>query len=426
MQLLVIGGGGREHALIWKLKQSPRVEKIFAVPGNGGIAGEAECLSLAADSELVSWAVRRKIDLVVIGPEAPLVAGLADEFEAAGVPVFGPCREAARLEGSKTFAKEIMADAGIATAAARTFTDYDQAVDYLKGALAPYVVKADGLAAGKGVIIAEDFDAARRALSDCLVDRRFGDAGRQVVVEEFLRGREVSVLAFVDGKTVKVMPPAQDYKRVGDGDAGPNTGGMGAFAPAPFLNEDALARVVAEVIEPTIGVLARRGTTYKGVLYAGLMLTPQGPKVLEFNTRFGDPETEALMPLFDGDLVEVMSACAEGRLESADLRWSAAKSVTVVLASEGYPESPITGREITGLAEAAKKDVVIFHAGTRAQDGKLLTSGGRVLNVSAVGVSFAEARAKAYEAIDSINFDGMRYRTDIGAAAAAQDAAVRS
>ena len=414
MQLLVIGGGGREHALIWKLKQSPRVAKIFAVPGNGGIADEAECLSIAVDSSLVNWAVRRRIDLVVIGPEAPLVAGLADEFEAAGVSVFGPCREAARLEGSKSFAKEIMADAGVPTAAARTFTDYDKAVDYLKGAPAPYVVKADGLAAGKGVIIAQDFDAARQALSDCLVDRRFGDAGRQVIVEEFLSGQEVSVLAFVDGRTVKVMPPAQDYKRVGDGDIGPNTGGMGAFAPVPFLNEDALARVVTEIIEQTVKTLARRGTIYKGVLYAGLMLTADGPKVLEFNTRFGDPETEALMPLFDGDLVEALSACAEGRLAGVDLRWSAAKSLTVVLASEGYPESPITGREINGLVEAAKKDVFIFHAGTRAQDGKLLTSGGRVLNVSAVAGSFAEAREKVYEAIDLIKFDGKQYRTDIG------------
>ncbi len=415
MQLLVIGGGGREHALIWKLKQSSRVDKIFAVPGNGGIAGDAECLPAAGDDALVRWALKQKIDLVVIGPEAPLVAGMADEFEAADIPVFGPRREAARLEGSKTFAKEIMADAGVPTGAARAFTDYDEAVAYLKEAPSPYVVKADGLAAGKGVIIAPDFDAARAALSDCLVDRRFGDAGRQVIIEEFLSGREVSVLAFADGKTVKAMPPAQDYKRVGDGDAGPNTGGMGAFAPSPFLDEADLARVVAEIIEPTIAALARRGTAYKGVLYAGLMLTAQGPKVLEFNTRFGDPETEALMPLFDGDLLEAMSACAEGKLADVELRWSNRKSLTVVLASEGYPESPITGREITGLAEAASRDVVIFHAGTRLEGGNLLTSGGRVLNVSSTADTFAQAREKVYEAINLINFDGMQYRTDIGA-----------
>ncbi|MDP1809617.1 MAG: phosphoribosylamine--glycine ligase [Actinomycetota bacterium] len=415
MQLLVIGGGGREHALIWKLKQSPRVEKIYCVPGNGGIAELAECLpALAVDGALVGWAVRQGVDLVIIGPEAPLVAGMADEFEAAGLPVFGVCREAARLEGSKSFAKEIMSAAGVSTAAARAFTDLDEAVAYLETGAAPYVVKADGLAAGKGVIIAEDFEAARRAISDCLVDRRFGDAGRQVVIEEFLAGQEVSVLAFVDGKTIKAMPPAQDYKRVGDGDAGPNTGGMGAFAPAPFLDEDGLAGVVTGILEPTIKALARRGIIYKGVLYAGLMLTETGAKVLEFNTRFGDPETEALMPLFDGDLVEVMLSCAQGRLAGVDVPWSTAKSLTVVLASEGYPESPVTGREITGLVEAAKKDVVIFHAGTRLEGGKMLTSGGRVLNVSAVAGSFAEAREKVYEAVKLIKFEGMRYRSDIG------------
>jgi len=382
----------------------------------------AECLpSLAVDSGLVGWAVRENIDLVVIGPEAPLVAGLADEFEAAGLPVFGVCREAARLEGSKIFAKEIMAAAGVPTAAARAFTGFDEALAYLRTGTAPYVIKADGLAAGKGVIVAPDFGTARQALSDCLVDRRFGDAGRQVLIEEFLAGQEVSVLAFVDGRTIKVMPPAQDYKRVGDGDAGPNTGGMGAYAPAPFLDEAGLAQVVTGIIEPTIEALSKRGITYKGVLYAGLMLTDRGTKVLEFNTRFGDPETAALMPLFDGDLAEVMLACAQGRLAGVDVSWSGAKSVTVVLASEGYPESPITGREITGLDAAAEKDVTVFHAGTRLEGGRLLTGGGRVLNVGAVGDSFARAREKAYEAVKLIKFDGMRYRTDIGAAVGAAD-----
>lgn len=375
----------------------------------------AECLPASAmDDALVGWAVRQGIDLVVIGPEVPLVAGLADEFEAAGVPVFGVCREAARLEGSKSFAKEIMSAAGVPTAAARTFTDLDEAVAYLETSAAPYVIKADGLAAGKGVIIAGDLEAARIALSDCLVDRRFGDAGRQVIIEEFLTGREVSVLAFVDGKTIKVMPPAQDHKRIGDGDTGPNTGGMGAFAPTPFFSEDELAQAVTGILEPTIEALAQRGITYKGVLYAGLMLTETGAKVLEFNTRFGDPETEALMPLFDGDLAEVMMACAQGRLAGVDVPWSTSKSLTVVLASEGYPDSPVTGREITGLAEAAREDVTIFHAGTRLEGGKMLTSGGRVLNVTATAGSFAEAREKVYKAVKLIEFEGMQYRHDIG------------
>lgn len=418
MKLLVIGGGGREHALIWKLKQSPRVEKIFCIPGNGGIAALAECLpEVSVDSALIGWAIEHEIDMVVIGPEVPLVAGIADEFEAAGLPVFGACREAARLEGSKSFAKEIMAAAGVETAGSRAFTDYDEAVAYLKEGTAPYVVKADGLAAGKGVVIAEDFDAAVRALSDSLIDRRFGDAGRQVIIEDFLAGREVSVLAFVDGTTVKVIPPAQDYKRIGDGDAGPNTGGMGAFAPAPSLSEAELAQVVAGVMEPTIKALAQRGITFRGVLYAGLMLTENGPKVLEFNARFGDPETEALMPLFEGDLAEVMLACAQGRLDQVEVPWSSEKSITVVLASEGYPGAPVTGREISGLEEAAKKDVVIFHAGTRLDGDRLVTSGGRVLNVAAVADSFAAAREKVYEAIRLIGFDGMQYRRDIGAVA---------
>jgi len=415
MQLLVIGGGGREHALIWKLNESPRVDRIFCVPGNAGIAEIAECLpELKVDGALVNWAVRQRIDLVVIGPEAPLVAGLADEFEAAGLLVFGPGREAARLEGSKSFAKEIMAAARVPTADAKTFTEYDRALDYLKGRPAPYVVKADGLAAGKGVIIAADFEEAKQALAGCLLDRRFGDAGREVLIEDFLSGPEVSVLAFVDGRTIRVMPPAQDHKRVGEGDTGPNTGGMGAFAPAPFLGEAGIDQAITGIIEPTVNALAERGVVFKGVLYVGLMLTDDGPKVLEFNTRFGDPETAALMPLFTGDLAEVMAACAQGRLGDVDVPWSSKKCLTTVLASPGYPESPMTGREITGLDKAVAQDVLIFHAGTRREDGRLLTSGGRVLNISATADSFAEAREKVYAAIDFIKFDGMHYRKDIG------------
>lgn len=415
MRLLVIGGGGREHALVWKLNQSPLVSKVYAVPGNGGISEIAECFpDLPLDATLVTWAEGKQVDLVVIGPEAPLVAGLADDFEAAGLKVFGPGREAARLEGSKSYAKEIMTAAGVSTAAAAVFTDYQRAVDYISGRPAPYVIKADGLAAGKGVIIAEDFEAARQALETCLVSSGFGEAGSRVVIEEFLEGQEVSVLAFVDGKTVKTMPPAQDYKRVGDGDSGPNTGGMGAYAPAPFFKARDLQEVVEKVIGPTISELAARGTSYKGVLYVGLMLTPLGPKVLEFNTRFGDPETEVIMPLLKSDLAEVMLACCEGRLDQVPLEWSSEKCLTVVLASEGYPDAPVTGRPVTGLDAVSDPEVAVFHAGTRVVDGRLVSSSGRVLAVTALGETFARARERAYKACQAIEFEGRQFRRDIG------------
>ncbi len=361
MRLLVIGGGGREHALVWKINQSPRVEKVFVVPGNGGMAEIAECRpDLSVGRELVDWASVEQIDLVVIGPEAPLVAGLADDFKAAGLAVFGPGREAARLEGSKSFAKEVMEAAGAPTARSRDFTDFQAARDYLAGLELPYVIKADGLAAGKGVTIAASIEMAEAALRECLVDERFGEAGSKVVIEEFLSGQEVSVLAFVDGETVSVMPPAQDYKRIGDGDRGPNTGGMGAYSPVPFFNAAGQHDAVERVIKPVVKELAARGIDYKGVLYAGLMAGEDGIKVLEFNVRFGDPETQVLLPRLQTDLVDIMEACAGGRLAAVEPVWSPKKCLTVVMASEGYPDSPRTGDEISGLDEAAGR---IFFAG---------------------------------------------------------------
>lgn len=416
MRLLVIGGGGREHALVWKLSQSPRVEKIFAVPGNGGMGALAECRAdVPVDKGLVDWAVANKINLTIIGPEAPLVSGLADDFERAGLAVFGPSKEAALLEGSKSFAKEIMTAAGVPTAASEVFTDYDSARLYLAGKKPPYVIKADGLAAGKGVTIAQDINAAESALRESLVDRRFGSAGSTVVIEEFLTGQEVSVLAFVDGRTARVMPAAQDHKRIGDNDTGPNTGGMGAYSPVPFFSAEQERAVVETVIEPVVRELAARGITFKGVLYAGLMVGEGGPKVLEFNVRFGDPETQVLLPRLDSDLLEIMEACASGSLASVEPVWSAQKCLTVVMASPGYPDDPVTGHEIAGLARAESiKDVFVFHAGTARDGDKIISSGGRVLNVTAVGDTFEDAREKAYRVVSCISFEGEQHRGDIG------------
>ncbi len=416
MRLLVIGGGGREHALVWKIKQSPRVEKIFVVPGNGGMAEIAECRpDLSVGTELVDWAGAEAIDLVVIGPEAPLVAGLADDFTAAGLAVFGPGREAARLEGSKCLAKEVMEAAGVPTAGSRDFTDFQVARDYLDEQEPPFVIKADGLAAGKGVTIAMDIETAEAALRECLVDERFGEAGNKVVIEDFLSGQEVSVLAFVDGETVSVMPAAQDYKRIGDGDRGPNTGGMGAYSPVPFFDAAGQHDAVERVIKPIVKELRARGIEYKGILYAGLMVGENETKVLEFNVRFGDPETQVLLPRLQTDLVDIMEACAAGRLATVDPVWSTKKCLAVVMASAGYPDSPQTGDEIFGREQAGElDDVTVFHAGTKDENGQIVTSGGRVLNVTALGETFAQARDRAYEVAAQITFNGAQKRADIG------------
>jgi phosphoribosylamine--glycine ligase len=417
MKVLVVGGGGREHALTWKIARSPLVDEIWCAPGNAGMAAMAECVDIGADDieALADFAQEKKIDLTVAGPEAPLVAGIADLFQQRGLAVFGPTREAAQMEGSKAFAKSLMEEAGVPTGRAEVFTDYEAAEACIAKSSAPYVVKADGLAAGKGVIIAQDDAAAYQALKSCFIDRDFGAAGEKVLVEEFLEGQEVSILTFVDGEDILPMAPAQDYKRVGDGDTGPNTGGMGSYSPVPVLTERDYESAVEEVLRPTARALAARGIHFKGILYAGLILTAEGPKVLEFNVRFGDPEVQAVLPRLKSDIVEAMLAVVEGRLSGTRLEWEEDPCVTVVVASGGYPAKYEKGYPISGLDEAGSMPgVTVFHAGTSlGETGEVLTNGGRVLNVSALGSDFAEAREKAYRAVERISFQDMYFRRDI-------------
>ena len=417
MKVLVVGGGGREHALAWKLKQSPRLSGLFCAPGNAGTAGLGENVDIAAEDieGLRAFASREGIDLTVVGPEAPLVGGIVDAFEAAGLKAFGPRREAARMEGSKAFAKRLMLEEGIPTGRAEVFEDHAGASRYLRSLEPPLVVKADGLAAGKGVIICEDLDRAEEALRECMVEGRFGEAGSRVLIEEFLTGQEASLLTLVDGEAILPLAPAQDYKRVGDADTGPNTGGMGSYSPVPALDPAAYDRVVEEVLRPTAKALVKRGIHFRGVLYAGVILTGEGPKVLEFNVRFGDPETQAVLPRLKSDLLEAMLAVAEGRLDGLELEWSEGPCVTVVMASGGYPGDYAGGFVISGLEEASAMDgVAVFHAGTGLDpEGRVVTSGGRVLNVSAWGADFASARARAYAAAERISFTDAYYRSDI-------------
>ncbi|MEW5706027.1 MAG: phosphoribosylamine--glycine ligase [Actinomycetota bacterium] len=416
MKVLVIGSGGREHALVWKIAQSPMVDEIFCIPGNGGIAGIAECVEInqSDHNAIARFAKRNSIDLTVVGPEAPLVGGIADVFAERGLRIFGPSAKAAKIEGSKSFAKQIMKKYGVPTGQAELFTNYEDAIAYLKAAKAPYVIKADGLAAGKGVIIANNLDQAKDAVKACLVDKQFGEAGKRVIIEEYLEGQELSILAFSDGKTVLPMVPAQDYKRVYDNDEGLNTGGMGSYSPVPIVTSKLYDEVVDKVLNPTIKGLAAEGVQYRGVIYAGLMITEEGPKVLEFNARFGDPETQAILPRLKSDIMEPMLAVADGDLCCIELKWTDDVCVTVVLASGGYPGSYETDYEIFGLSEAgAIRGVNIFHAGTKLNNGKIVTSGGRVLNVSALGKNFAQAREKAYKAVSKIQFENMHFRKDI-------------
>ena len=418
MRILVIGSGGREHAIVHALAASPAVESIFAAPGNGGTAGERCTTNVVLDSgdeaAVVAFARGHAIDLVVIGPEVPLVAGLADELRAADIATFGPGSSGARLEGSKSFSKEFMERHAIPTAAAHSFAGHDEALGYLATVDAPLVVKADGLAAGKGVTVAMTLDEAKQAVEECF-DGRFGDAGSLVVIEEYLSGPEVSLLAFVDGTTVRPMAPAQDHKRVGDGDTGPNTGGMGVYSPVPGIAAADYAKMVA-ILDRTARALAEEHIEFRGVLYGGFILTSDGPKVLEYNVRFGDPETQVLLPRLETDLAEVLYATATGRLEElGELSWSEDVVVSVVLASGGYPGDYETGRVITGIADAETvPGVIVYHAGTRlADDGSVLTAGGRVLNVTAFGKDYAEAIKKAYDAVGRIKFEGCYYRRDI-------------
>jgi phosphoribosylamine---glycine ligase len=420
MRALVVGGGGREHALAWGLAASPGTERLIAAPGNPGIAQVAECMPVPADDldGLVQLATGEAVDLVVVGPEAPLVAGLADRLRERGVVTFGPDADAARLEGSKAWAKSVMEAGGIPTARAGTFADLAAATSFVDELGGRAVVKADGLAAGKGVTVAADRETAVRALRECLEGDAFGAAGSTVVVEEVLEGREVSAFALCDGATVVPLSLSQDFKRIGDDDTGPNTGGMGAYAPFPFVDAGTEAEIWA-VADRTVRTLASMGVTYRGLLYVGLMLTAGGPKVLEYNCRFGDPETEVVVPRLGADLGELLHACATGSLEDVKVGTGGDAAVTVVLASGGYPGTYRTGLPIAGLeAASAMEGVVVFHAGTARQGDRVVTSGGRVLAVTALGSSIARARERAYEACSAISFEGMTYRSDIAATAA--------
>lgn len=418
LNVLVLGGGGREHALIHRIAQSGRAGDLWIAPGNGGTRTVAASVDLDIEDgdAVATFARNHAIDLVVIGPEAPLVAGVADKVRAAGIATFGPGAEGAAMEGSKAFAKEVMEAAGVPTAAWRRFTDEDAAADYVRSLGGPVVVKADGLAAGKGVIVAQTTEEALNGLRQCF-SGTFGDAGRTVVVEEMLQGPECSLLSLTDGTHILHLATAQDHKRAYEGDEGPNTGGMGVYSPVPFVTEGEL-QAMKEANEKVMAELARRGIDYRGCLYGGFMLTDQGPKVLEYNARFGDPETQVILPRMKGDLLQVLLDCAEGRLDPASVAWDDDWAVSVVLASGGYPGSYEKGKEIHGLEEAGAMDsVTVYHAGTKGDGKTVVTDGGRVLNVTAVAPTFEEARERAYDAVGLIDFEGMFHRRDIGARA---------
>ncbi len=418
MRILVVGGGGREHALCWAISASPLCTKLFCAPGNAGIAQVAECVDVAADDVAgqVALARREKIDFVVVGPEGPLVKGLADRLADAGIKVFGPSAQAAQLEGSKGFTKELCRRHNIPTAAYERFTDVAKAEAYIQAQGAPIVVKADGLAAGKGVVVAETVEQAIEAVRDMLSGNRFGAAGALVVIEEFMEGEEASLFALCDGEHALALAGAQDHKRVFDGDKGPNTGGMGAYSPAPILDATMVERAMREIVLPTVRGMKAEGIPYKGVLYAGLMIGPKGPRLVEYNCRFGDPECQVLMMRLKSDIVPALMACADGGLDHFDLRWADETALTVVMAAKGYPDAYEKGSEIHNLDAASKVEgVQIFHAGTKfAPDGKhVLANGGRVLNVTAMAPTVEEARARAYRAVDLIDWPQGFCRRDI-------------
>ena len=418
MNILVIGGGGREHTLAWKLAQSPSATKLYAIPGNPGMAAVAECvsgISIEDNEAVVAFAEEHAIDLVVIGPEVPLTNGIVDAFEAAGILAFGPRKAAAELEGSKAFSKGLMKKYGIPTAKYEVFTDAEAAKDYVRQEGAPIVIKADGLAAGKGVIVAETCDEALAAVADIMEDQEFGAAGNRVVIEEFMEGEEASLLCFTDGETIVPMISSQDHKRAYDGDKGPNTGGMGTYAPAPVMTPAMIEATKEKILKPVIAAMKQEGRTYQGCLYAGLMITKDGPKVVEFNARFGDPETQVVLPLLKSDLVDIMVACAkgDGSLKDLDIAWSDGAAVCVVLASGGYPKSYRKGYEITGLDKAEALGCHVFHAGTAERDGSVVTAGGRVLGVVAEAADVRAAVDKAYQGVNAIAFKDKMFRHDI-------------
>ena len=420
MKVLIVGSGGREHVLAWKAAQNPKVTKIYCAPGNAGIAGVAECVPIGAMefSKLADFAIEQQIDLTIVGMDDPLVGGLVDVFEDRGLRVFGPRKNAAILEGSKAFSKDLMKKYHIPTAAYETFDDPQAALDYLETAKFPIVLKADGLALGKGVLICEDLQQAQDGVREIMQDKKFGSAGNRMVIEEFLTGREVSVLSFVDGKTIRTMASAQDHKRAQDGDKGLNTGGMGNFSPTPYYTKEVEEFCEKYVFQPTVDAMAAEGRSFKGVIFFGLILTEDGPKVLEYNARFGDPEAQVVLPRMENDLIDVVNACIDGTLDKVDLRFKEDACVCVVLASDGYPLAYEKGLPVRGLEKFEGQDrYFVFHAGTAFNGkGEIVTNGGRVLGVTALGRDLKEARANAYEAVEWVDFDNKYFRHDIGKA----------
>jgi len=412
VNILVIGSGGREHALFWKLSESPQTERIYAIPGNPGM-GEMTDIAVTDNAAILQFAKEKDIGLVVVGPEVPLMNGLVDDLEAAGIPAFGPRANAAEIEGSKSFAKDLMKKYGIPTARYEVFAEAEAARAYIRSEGTPIVLKADGLAAGKGVVVAMTEQEALDAVDAIMEHNSFGDAGARVVIEEFMEGEEASLLAFTDGTVIRPMISAQDHKRAFDGDKGPNTGGMGTYAPAPVMTPELTERAVEEILKPTISAMEKEGRAYRGCLYLGLMITADGPKVVEFNARFGDPETQVVLPLLDGDLVQIMHACAGGTLADVPIRWKDGAAVCVVLAAGGYPASYEKGNEIYGIGNAEKLGALVFHAGTAKKNGKIVTNGGRVLGVVGMGKDIASAVQSAYDAVDQISFKGEYHRKDI-------------
>ena len=419
MKVLIVGGGGREHAIAACVAKSPKADQIYCAPGNAGIAEYAVCVPIGAMEfdKLVAFAKEKEIDLVIVGMDDPLVAGLVDEMEAAGIRTFGPRKNAAILEGSKAFSKDLMKKYNIPTAGYENFTDPEAALAYLENASYPIVLKADGLALGKGVLICQDFEEAKEGVKTIMLDKKFGPAGNEMVIEEFMTGREVSVLSFVDGKTIKTMTSAQDHKRAGDGDTGLNTGGMGTFSPSPFYTKEVEAFCEQHIYQATVDAMAAEEREFKGVIFFGLMLTADGPKVLEYNARFGDPEAQVVLPRMKNDIIEVMEACIDGTLDQVDLQFEDNAAVCVVLASDGYPVSYEKGYEITGLEEFKKHDgYYCFHAGTKFDGDRIVTNGGRVLGITAKGKDLKEARANAYAATEWVQFENKYMRHDIGKA----------
>ena len=419
MKVLIVGSGGREHAIAWSVAKSPKVDKIYCAPGNAGIAEFAECVNIGAMEfdKLVAFAKENAIDLTIIGMDDPLVGGVVDAFEAEGLRVFGPRKNAAIIEGSKAFSKDLMKKYNIPTAAYENFTDPEEAIKYLETAKMPIVLKADGLALGKGVLICNTLEEAKEGVKTLMLDKQFGDAGNEIVIEEFMTGREVSVLAFCDGKTIKCMTSAQDHKRAKDGDQGLNTGGMGTFSPSPFYTPEIQKFCEEQIYQPTMDAMKAEGRDFVGILFVGLMMTQDGPKVLEYNARFGDPEAQVVLPRMKNDIIDVMEACIDGKLDQVDLQFEDNAAVCVVLASDGYPEHYEKGKKITFLKDFASEDgYYAFHAGTKLTEDGLVTNGGRVLGITAKGATLKEARKNAYKATEWVTFDNKYMRNDIGKA----------